>query len=207
MFSRILPLAVLASMTAVAMGSSSAFAAKLEKVDMVKEGIDLGKVVVNANGSGYTGYAPGAHRFMVRVFAKGKGLNHVYWAAVSSHMGNSPFTAGVRNYFSQQAASRTEGWGVYKKSLVLNVAPSNMGWQTTPKALCDRNLQHEMRHGRSRTDVLKREWNMTAYAKLVFSAAADTKSNNKKRDHKVNRVDFRSKGIFYPVAVVCKKGI
>jgi hypothetical protein len=207
MFSKSLAVAALASIAIAGVNVSSASAAKLEKVDIVKEGIDLGKIVVNANGNGYTNYASGAHKFMVRVFAKGKGRHNVYWAAVSSHMGNSPFTAGVRTYFDQRAASRTEGWGVYQKSLNFHVSPENMQWLTTPKNVCENNLKAEMARGRSKADVLKREWKLTAQASLVFSAAADTKSNIKKRDHKINRVDFRSKGILYPVAVVCKKGI
>ena len=58
---------------------SAAMAGGLEKVDMVKEGIDQAPAIVRANGNGYTSYENNSHKYFVRVYAKAKGSDRVYW--------------------------------------------------------------------------------------------------------------------------------
>ena len=198
--------AALAAAATTTFASSSAFAAKLEKVDVVKEGIDMTPVVVKANSNGYTGYQTTSHRYLLRVFAKGKGSSHIYWAAISNTKSAHPMTFHPL-FFHQTAAKGTEGWGVFKKSLDVHVGIDNTAWIASPRKLCDANLATQMGKGKSKSDVLKQEWKLTAHAVHFFVAAADSKANNKKRNHKVNKIDVRWKSVTYPVAVVCKKGI
>lgn len=207
MFRKSLAVAALASIAMTGITMSSASAAKLEKVDMVKEGIDLTPVVVNANGNGYTGYATPSHRYILRVFAKGKGLNHVYWAAISNTKSAHPMVVGHPRFFSQLAPAGSNGWGVYKKSLSVHIGVDSTTWTTTPKQVCASNLAAQMAKGKSKSDVLKSEWKLTAHAAIYFIAAADSKARNKKRDHSFTSVDVGHKGVLYPVPVVCKKGI
>lgn len=201
--------AIIAALTAASLGglTADAQASKIEKVDMVKEGINLSSIVVRANSGGYTGYETSSYRFMVRVFAKAKGLNHIFWAAVSTAHNDHPMVVRNGRFFSQTAAMGSDGWGVYKKSLVFNAAPANMAWVVSPKQLCDSNLNAALANGKSKADVLKKEWQMTAQAKFYFSAAADSKSHIKKRKYSFTSVSNASKGILYPVPVLCRKGM
>lgn len=184
--------------------SGTAFANRMEKVDMVREGIDLKPVIVKANANGYGGYENSAHRYFVRVFAKAKGSNRVWYAAIGNN-GAAPFEVGGPIFF-KQTAGRSEGWGVYKKSLSVDIGFSHTRWTTTPKAACEANLKKQMNKGMSKAEVLAKEWTVSTYSTIEFHAEADSKGNNKKNDHSTKSSEGTSKAIAYQVNVVCRKG-
>lgn len=197
----------LGAFAVLGLSTATATAAKLEKVDMVREGIDLAPIVVKANANGYTGYETQTHKYMLRVFAKGKGGNHVYWVGVSSNEHAHPLEAGHTWFFKQGAPRGDDGWGVYKKSLDVLIGVDKTAWVFSPRKACTAKMNTEMAKGRSKADVLKREWKTTATAALYFFAAADSKSRNKNGSHTFTSVEARKKGMAYPVAVVCRKGL
>lgn len=203
------PIAFLQTAT-VALGAlvaTPALSAKLEKVDLVKEGIDLKPIVVKANGSGYTGYETTSHRYLLRAFAKGKGSSHVYWVGITNRPGAHPQEVGSTYFYTQKAGAGTEGWAVYKKSLEVSMSPDNTRWVTSPRQACTNHLNSEMAKGKSKADVLKKEWTVSSSAVIYLVAAADSKSNNKKNKHKIGDIAVGEGGVVYPVQVVCRKGI
>jgi hypothetical protein len=147
-------------------------ASNMEKVDIVKEGIDLEPIYVDARASGYTGSENKGHKYLVRVFAKAKGQNRVWKVMVHGYKsGGGPLF--------QKDVGKSEGWAVYGKSLEIYSKPGNMGWMTTPKTACDNLLKKKMAEGMSKADVLKNDRKTTALAFVGFTAYADSKGNNK----------------------------
>lgn len=160
---------------------------------------------MRANSNGYTTYENSSHRYYVRVFAKAKGGNRIWWVNVEGQ--KSPyFQVSSGSYFKQEAG-HSEGWGVYKKSLAIDVSFAHTHWWGSPKEACEANLKAQMNKGMKKSDVLKKEWNVTAHAILWFNAEADTKSHNKKNEHTISSSDSGAKSVSYPVNVVCRKGI
>lgn len=201
---RVVIAAVLAS-ASIGLASSPALAGKIEKVDMVSEGIDITPIVVRADSSGYTGYEKPSHRYLFRVFAKAKGLNHIYFAGISADRKPHPMVVNHRYFFDQWAPIGNDGWGVFKKSVSFYAAIASTRWYESPKQACLDNMAAEMAKGKSKQDVLRSEWRVRARAEFTFVAAADTKARNKKRDHTFSSVERGHKSVVYPVNVVCKK--
>jgi hypothetical protein len=196
------------AITAGLLASEADAKGRIEKVDGVVEGIDMKQIAVNANGAGYTSTATASHNFMIRVYAKAKGRDGVYWAAVGPYAGSAVEVG--RGYYFQQSAGSSDGWTVYKKSLNLNVPVRNAYWYETPVNACKANLDKQVRNGMARADVMKREWKVTARARLVFSVSVDDRANNRRNKHKISTVGgiaSGSKEIVYPVQILCKKGI
>lgn len=184
--------------------TGTALANKMEKVDIVKEGIDLAPIVVKANASGYGGYENPAHRYFVRLYAKAKGSNRVWWATVGNY-GIAPFEVSGGHFF-KQTAGHSEGWGVYTKSIAIDIAHNHAKWWGSPKEACDANLKTQMNKGKTKAQVLSKEWKLTAHTVIAFHAEADTKAHNKKDDHTISSSDGWEKTVSYPVSVVCRKG-
>lgn len=176
--------------------ATSAFAGKMEKVDIVKEGIDTKAAIVKANANGYTTFENTSHRYMVRVFAKARGANAVYWVGISPEIKPSSV------YFQQSAAAGSVGWGVYKKSIEFDAKLKKTRWWGTPGAACRENLKKQMAKGMRKQAVLNREWQTKAIAVFYFIAAADDRSGNKKGKH--NSADIVHKSLNYPVKVICR---
>jgi hypothetical protein len=193
------------ALAACMIASQAQAGGRIEKVDAVREGIDLKQIVVNANGAGYTSTATQNHQFMIRVYAKAKGKDGVYWAGVGPYAGSAVEVG--RPYLFEQWAGSSDGWTVYKKSLTLNGAVNKTYWYETPVNACKANLDKQVKNGKARADVMKREWKVTARARLVFSVTVDDRSNNRHNKHKVNQVASGHKDIVYPVPVLCKKGL
>lgn len=184
--------------------SGAALASQMEKVDMVREGIDLAPVVVKASSNGYGGYENSSHRYFIRVFAKAKGSNRVWYAAVG-HSGVAPFEVSEGPVLFKQTAGHSEGWGVYKKSLSVDIGFNHTRWTTSPKAACEANLKKQMNKGMSKAQVLAKEWTVSTYSTIEFHAEADSKGNNKKNKHDTKSSEGDNKAIAYQVNVVCRK--
>ena len=60
-------------------------------------------VVVKASSNGYGGYENSSHRYFIRVFAKAKGSNRVWYAAVG-HSGVAPFEVSEGPVLFKQTA-------------------------------------------------------------------------------------------------------
>jgi len=187
----------------VALSSAAHAGSRLEKVDMVAEGIDLKPAVLRANSNGYTSYENSSHTYLLRLFAKAKGsTNAVYYAAVGSS--NKPGFDFGRAF--AHLSGKTDGWGVYKKSIKLPIELNKTRWWTSPGAACDLNLKKQMQKGMSKSDVLKKEWKVTAKAKILFVVAADSKAHNRKDKHDRKSISSGSRLIAYSVPVVCRAG-
>lgn len=177
--------------------ATSASAGKLERVDIVKEGIDTKAAIVKANGNGYTTFENTSHRYMVRVFAKAKGANAVFWTGISD---NPTGSRGL--HFQQSSPARSKGWGVYKKSITFEADLKKTHWWGTPGKACRDNLKKQMAKGMRKQAVLSREWQTTAIAVFYFVAAADNRSGNKKGKH--SGAESAHKSLNYPVKVICR---
>ena len=183
--------------------STSAFA-KLEKVNIVKEGIDTAAVVVRANSGGYTTYQNNDHTYQLRLYAKAKGNDRVFWIGVSRVKNVSWEWSTSASVLFDAKAGASEGWSTYAKSINLKLKFSETYWTTSPKQACINNLNAQVAKGMKKSDVLKKEWTNTTLAGFYLIASTDSKSHNKKNNHSSKSVDFATKGMAYPVNVVCK---
>ena len=174
-------------------------ASKIEKVDMVAEGIDLKAVVVRNNGD-YTTFENSSHRYGIRVFAKARGNNAIAMVALSDVLRQNPVEVSSRSYFTQ--VTPDDGWGVYKKSLSPTVKFSETTWTTDPRKVCKDNLAERMKAGMAKADVLRKEWQLTTHAVFGFHALATTKAQAKKQ--KFVAGDAGSAPLFYKVSVTCR---
>jgi hypothetical protein len=169
----------------------------MEKVDIVKEGIDLDPIYVGSNASGYTGSENKAHKYMVRVFAKAKGQNRVWNVEIYGVAANA--------MLFNKNVGKSEGWSVYGKSHVLHAKPGSMGWVTTPGTACKNLLKQKVAAGMNKADVLKSDRKTTALALIGFSAYADSKSHNKNNKHVTSQgVDEHQDSVAYQVPVICR---
>lgn len=198
--------AALAATTLLCLSVGSAHAGKITEVNMVPDGIDITPVEVRANSNGYVAIRTKSRGYSVRVFAKGKGTNHIYWAAVASYKNVNPFTR-TATYYHQKAPNGSDGWGVYKKNLLVRAATENTSWALDPVAACKDNLKKQVANGLKKSDVLRREWKVKAYANLYFNVAVDSKSRIKNRKTSKKTSEFGSRGIHYPVIVLCEEAL
>lgn len=190
-----------------AFAASYASSANFEKVDIVKEGIDITPALVRANSSGYTGYEKDEHTFLVRVFAKGKGGKNVFAAGIGNKNGMSLIEVTPGDWlFSQYTPNGDDGWGVYKKSLSLKTKMSRIEWYKSPIQACKENMEKEMAKGKSKSWVLNREWSVQAHALIRFYAGAAPKGNIKKRNF-VSGGQTLQDNIAYPVNVKCREAL
>lgn len=203
-----------ATITAVSlMAATSAYAgsyassANFEKVDIVKEGIDITKAYVRANSAGYTGYEKDEHRFLVRVFAKGKGGKNVFAAGIGNKPGMSLIEVTPGDWLTSQYTPKgDDGWGVYKKSISLKTKLSKVEWYKSPVQACKDNMAKEMAKGKSKAWVLNREWNVQAHALIRFYAGAAPKGQIKKRNF-VSGGQTLQDNISYAVNVTCREAL
>lgn len=193
---------------ATLMLATSAHAAdNFEKIDIVKEGIDMKAALVSANSGGYRGYEKDEHTFLVRVFAKGKGSRHVFAAGIGNRPGMSLIEVTAGDWlFSQHTPNGDDGWGVYKKSISLKTKLSKVEWYKSPIQACKDNMAKEMAKGKSKSWVLNREWDAQAYALIRFYAGAAPKSSIKKRKF-FDGGQTRQDNISYPVNVKCREAL
>jgi hypothetical protein len=188
------------------LATSAHAAGNFEKIDMVKEGIDLKEALVSANSSGYNGYEKDEHTFLVRVFAKGKGNNHIFAAGIGNKSGMSQAEVTAGDWlFRQTAAKGTEGWGVYKKSISLKTKMSKIEWYKSPIQACKDNLAKELSKGKAKSWVLNREWTVQAHALIRFYAGAESKGKVKKG--KTGAGQTREYNIAYPISVRCREAL
>lgn len=192
-------LSTLVAAAALSISASAALASNMEKVDIVPEGIDLKPIYVDSNSSGYTGSENKSHKYMVRVFAKAKGQNRVWKVTI--------FGIGKGALFSKNVG-KSEGWPIYGKSHEIQAKPSSLSWLTTPKTACDNMLKEKVAGGMGKADVLKNDRKTTAAAFIAFSAAADSKANNKKNKHATVDGGFEhNNDVVYKVPVVCRAAL
>lgn len=194
-----LGLATLVASGFLASASPAAAGTNMEKVDMVVEGIDQKPLYVNANASGYTGTEDKAHRYMVRVYAKAKGMNRVWSVEVGS--------PGKPRLFDK-TVGKSEGWATYAKSLEIDAKPGSVKWTKTPMQMCNQMLAEKVGQGVKKADVLKNDRKTIAFAELTFIAKADSKTHNEKNKHDTTDGEFgHSKTVFYQVPVVCRAAL
>lgn len=200
--------AALAATTFLCLSTAPAPAARIEKIDMVKEAIDMTPIEVRANSSGYTAIRTRAHRHAVRVFAKARGANHIFSANVASHKNTSHrLGRGGPTFFVQKAPAGSDGWGVYRNSLVFDAETAHSRWTTHPLTVCDQNMKKQVANGMRKSDVLRRQWKLQTQAVLYFTVAADSKSRIRKRTTGGGSTEYGSKAIHYPVIVVCEEAL
>jgi hypothetical protein len=194
--------AIAMTVSTVAFASSSA---NFEKVDLVKEGIDLKKAIVLANSNGYGGYQKDEHVFAVRLFAKGKGAKNVFAAGIGNKPGMSHIEVTPGDWmFRQVTPNGDDGWGVYKKSLQFNAKLSKIEWYKSPVQACKDNMAKLLSQGKSKGWILGREWNVEANALVRFYAAAAPKNSIKKREFFDGGQTLQD-NIGYPVLVKCSE--
>lgn len=178
-----------------------------ERIDIVKEGIDLQEALVRANSGGYNGYEKDEHTFLVRVFAKGKGARNIFAAGIGNkaNMSLVEVTSG-KWLFSQSTPAGDDGWGVYKKSISLKTKLSEIEWYKSPIKACAENMDKEVAKGKTKSWVLNREWKVQAHALVRFYAGAAPKASIKKRNF-IDGGQTRQDNIAYPVNVRCREAL
>ena len=184
----------------VAIASTAQAGSKLEKVHMVAEGIDLKPAILRANSNGYTTYENSSHTYLLRLFAKAKGATAVFLATAGSTHGT---LVGPEDRVFQHSSGRTDGWGVYKKSVALPIKLNDTRWFTSPGAACESNMKAQMKKGMRKDAVLKKEWKVTAKAKIRFEASADSKVHNRNGRHGGSS-ETGSSLVAYSVPVICR---
>lgn len=181
--------------------ATPAFASDLEKVDIVKEGIDQKQIVVRAAGNGYTSYRSDAHRYHMRVYAKAKGSSAVWFVGVNPKRGSAD---GKYSWLYSNKARSSDGWSQYSKSISVDLRPEHTQFFFNPITVCTENMRAQVKKGMPRVKVLEREWKLVAQARFSLTAAADSKRHNRKNDHgKSGNTGFRD--LIYPVNVLCEK--
>lgn len=174
---------------------------RFEKVDIVKEGIDQQVLEVNAINGAYSSFYRNEYTFMVRVFAKGKGSNHVYAAGIGNKPKSHISEVGGNGWLWRKH-NTDDGWGVFKRSLSLKVKATKMSWLTTPGEACRRNLSDRMAAGMARDKVLRKDWDVKARAEVRFYAGAANKTRIRNNSH-IGKDQTRSASVVYPVMVRC----
>ena len=188
------------------LASTSAFAAsKIEKIDIVKEGIDLKEAVVRANSGGYTSYETEKHTYSVRVFAKARGSNSIFSAGIGSNQSMDLTEVAEGKWFFQQSTP-DDGWGVYKRSVTFTSKLSEMPWYVSPKKACEDNLKKQVANGMTKAKVLTRDWKAVASAVVHFYAAADSKTHIRSGRARAEG-ETRLKSIGYQVNVLCRAAL
>ncbi|MFZ2101393.1 MAG: hypothetical protein WAU86_12600 [Oricola sp.] len=184
----------------LSVASAAQAASKVEKVDVVAEGIDIKPVVVRNNGD-YTTFENNTHKYGIRVFAKARGSNTIAMVLLSSAMKEDPTEVRIGHQYFYQSTN-DDGWGVYKKSLSPTVKFSQTNWTTDPRKVCKDNLAAKVKAGMKKEDVLKKEWNLTTHAVFGFHAVATTKAQARKG--KFVSGDASSATLIYTVPVRCR---
>jgi len=178
-----------------------------ERIDIVKEGIDLQEALVSANAGGYRGYERDEHTFLVRVFAKGKGTRNIFAAGIGNKANMSLIEVTTGDWlFSQVTPAGDDGWGVYKKSISLKTKLSKIEWFKSPIQACKENMDKEIAKGKTKSWVLNREWKVQAHALVRFYAGAAPKASIKKREFQ-NGGQTREDNIAYPVITRCREAL
>ena len=191
--------ALLAAVAATAAHAGS----RIEKIDIVREGIDLVPARVKATADGYSGFTGNQHRFSVRLFAKGKGSNNIFRVGIGNSNGMDlvEVTAGKWHY---KQVTPDDGWGVYTTTRTFHADMREVHWVVTPGKLCRDNMAEQIARGKSKSWVLAREWNLSAKVVLHFYAVASTPSRILNGRH-YGHSETRMANLFYPVNVVCGK--
>ena len=101
------------------------------------------------------------------------------------------------------SSGKSDGWGVYKKSIQVPIKLNKTKWFLSPGAACDANLKAQMQKGMRKDAVLKKEWKVTARARIQFDAAVDSKIHNRSGRHGTSH-EVGSRLIAYPVPVICR---
>ncbi len=198
---------LLVATSAFASSREYASGGNFEKVDIVKEGIDITPALVSANSSGYNGYEKDEHVFIVRVFAKGKSGKNVFAAGIGNKPGMSHVDVTPGDWlFKQVTPNGDDGWGVYKKSIALKTKLSKVEWYKSPIQACKENLDKLKAQGKSQSSVLYKEWEVQALARIRFYAAAAPKNSIKKREFSKGGQTLQD-SIPYTVNVLCREAL
>lgn len=191
-----------AALAATLMISSPALAGKIHEVNMVQDGIDLSHIIVRATPSGYTGYRGTAHKYLLRVFAKAGGSNRIVGVKVTADTKSAFMEVSQHTYYHHKTPNNN-GWGVYTKHITPIIKYSDTVWKISPKKACLLNMKNQMNHGKSKSYVLDRSWEVMAKAFLSLHAGAASKAKTKP-NLKIGTVETKSKAIYYTVLVTCE---
>lgn len=199
--------AAVAATTLLCLLAGSAQAGKIEKVDLVREGINMTPIEVRANSNGYVAIRTKSHKYALRVFAKGKRGNHIFSANVASFKNTSSrLGKGGPTFFVHKAPGGSDGWGVYKTSVQFYAETAHSKWTVHPKTVCDENLKKQVANGMKRSDVLRRDWKLQTHAVLHFTVGVDSKNRIKKKKTGGSS-EYGSRKLAYPVVVLCEEAL
>ncbi|MEM7069185.1 MAG: hypothetical protein AAF478_09895 [Pseudomonadota bacterium] len=211
MFKRPITTTIIAA-TAVTILTSPVLAKDwIEKVDIQPDGIDTKPIEVTANINGYQSVKKSKHQFKLRLYAKAKKNKRIVAGKVGSahpvyyweHDGANRWITAL----SQQAVA-----GGKKQSISYsyrpNVPVNKVLWQgNNPVQACKSLMQQKISKGHSKTAVLGKTWNTSAYAYFEFDAVAAKKKNAQKNNWKFKNTTSQRKSMTYRVTVKCHAGI
>ncbi len=156
--------AALAALTATASAKD-----KMEKVDIVRDGIDVRRVVVKAGTNGYTAIEGNQYTFSVCGYAAAKKGFRILgaWFHTGKFEQAHVYSLYPRDYGSGE--KRT-----LKFPISYKVPMKEVMWDgASPVEACRANLARLKRKGQSEKDILARTHELTVDAKVGFTAVAD----------------------------------
>ncbi|MTI00651.1 hypothetical protein [Roseibium sp. RKSG952] len=205
-------LGMLAVAAATLMTANSAAQAKdwIEKVEVKRDGIDVIPIIVTANQHGYQSIQTNSHRFLLRLYAKATSGKRIVAMKLGSFQGVLYFEADG-NLWSKSFAHRAVANGT-KRTVVIEHDPvipvAKVKWKTgTPLQVCRAHYDTKRASGLSRTQILSKDWTVTAKAYFELDAVAARKNKAKNNKWNIGNTTNQRDGYVYDVRVTCQKGI
>lgn len=178
----------------------------IEKVDLVKDGIDMVSIEVMPDSHDYVAMKNKEHRFLLRGYVSAKKNKRVAMAKFKS--GNA------HHAWKYTPPSRNYGQGK-KRQVSISVKPtislSKVIWERSPIESCKQLHRTKKAQGQSSNQILSKNHKIMALAKFDMRGyAMKPKQAQKSRPanfkwHGAKNATGESKGLLYKVKVTCLK--
>ncbi|MEE4010990.1 hypothetical protein V1T76_02945 [Roseibium sp. FZY0029] len=178
----------------------------IEKVEVVRDGIDIVPVQVKANSYNYTKIKSGSHRFLLRLSAKATNGERIVAMKVGSFKNVQYFEADG-DLWSKSFQNRDVGAGT-KRTVSLSYTPviptAKLKWQGwDPVQACSLNLDKVLKGGMKKKDALSKTWTVSAKAYFELDAVAAKKNKAEKHKWTMKTTSHQRDGYGYDVTVEC----
>lgn len=178
----------------------------IEKVDLVKDGIDLASIEVMANKYDYVKMKDKEHRFLLRGYVSAKKNKRVAMAVFKS--GNA------HHAWKYTPPSRNYGQGL-KRQVSISLKPtiplSKIIWKRSPVESCQQLHRTKKAQGQTFEQISSKDHKIMALAKFDMRGYAMKPKQAKKsrpsnfKWHGAKNATGESKGLLYKVNVTCLK--
>lgn len=192
-------IAAISAAALLAMTITASAKNKMEKVDIVRDGIDLQTISVKASTSGYTGIDRTHYTFSVRGYAKAKSGYRILRAWFH--------TGKLDQAHVLQLPHRDIGSGRNRTVRISRAYKAPVGqiiWDgPSPLQACQANLAKLQQAGFSRQEILGKTFDLKVRAIVGFSAVADREGRDPFPIGPGGGSTWRTKTMSYDVSVAC----